>query len=110
MSKLLRCLALVVAMGAISATAISVADAQGKGKSTGIVEVNEGKDGKFRLIVRDANNKYLATSAAFASKEDAMKGLSRLKEVLQHPTITDKKSKGKGKTKEKAKESSSSKS
>jgi uncharacterized protein YegP (UPF0339 family) len=106
MSKIMRCLALVAAMAAISATAISVADAQGKGKKSGIVEVNEGKDGKFRLIVRDADSKYLATSAAFATKDDAIKGLSRLKEALQNPTITDKKSsgKGKGKTKEKAKE------
>jgi hypothetical protein len=99
MSKVLRCLALVAAMAAVSATAVSVADAQGKGKTTGIVEVSEGKDGKFRLIVRDSDNKYLATSAAFATKEDAMKGLSRLKEVLQNPTITNKKSKGKAKEK-----------
>jgi hypothetical protein len=101
MSKLMRCLALVAAMAAVSATAVSVADAQGKGKSTGVVEVSEGKDGKFRLIVRDSDNKYLATSAAFATKDDAMKGLSRLKEVLQNPTITNKKSKGKAKEKAK---------
>jgi uncharacterized protein YegP (UPF0339 family) len=99
MSKLLRCLALVAAMAAVSATAVSVADAQGKGKTTGVVEVSEGKDGKFRLIVRDSNKKFLATSAAFATKDDAMKGLSRLKEALQNPTVVDKKGNGKGKAK-----------
>jgi hypothetical protein len=109
MFKLVRGLALVAAMGTVSVAALSVADAQEKGKkaaggkTTGIVEVNEGKDGKFRLIIRDSDEKYLATSAAFATKDDAMKGLDRLKTALENPKMTSKKSSGKGKTKGKDK-------
>jgi hypothetical protein len=108
MSKLVRCLALMAAMSTVSIVALSVAEAQEKGKkatgkTSGIVEVNEGKDGKFRLIVRDTEDKYLATSAAFASKEDAMKGLDRLKEALENPKITSKKAAA-GKAKDKDKE------
>jgi uncharacterized protein YegP (UPF0339 family) len=108
MSKLARCLALVAAMAVVSATAVSVSEAQEKGKKTGkvtgTVEVNEGKDGKFRLIVRDTDDKYMATSAAYATKDDAMKGLDKLKAVLENPKITNKKATKNDKDKDKDKD------
>lgn len=113
MLKLVRSLALVAAMGAVTITSLSVADAQEKGKkgttgaakTSGIVEINEGKDGKFRLVIRDSDEKFLASSAAFATKDEATKGLERLKAALENPKITSKKSaNGKGKDKSKDKE------
>lgn len=99
-TKLARSLVLLV-MAAVAATALSVAPAQDKGKTkdpqkkaaktTGIVEMNEGKDGKFRLVIRDSDEKYLATSAAFATKDDALKGLETLKAALENPKMTTKK-------------------
>jgi uncharacterized protein YegP (UPF0339 family) len=106
MLKLVRGLALVAAMSTVSVAALSVAEAQEKGKkatgkTTGIVEVNEGKDGKFRLVIRDNDEKFLASSAAFATKEEATKGIEKLKDALENPKITSKKSaNGKGKDKE----------
>ena len=49
------------------------------------VEINEGKDGKFRFNIRNtADNKLVAMSAltGFATKEDAEKALDALKEGL----------------------------
>lgn len=99
-TKWSRALALA-AMTAVAASALTVATAQDKGKTkdakkssaktTGIVEMNEGKDGKFRLVIRDSDEKYLATSAAFATKDDAAKGLDALKAALENPKMTTKK-------------------
>jgi len=97
MTKLL-CSAVLFAgvAGLVTSTAIPTAPAQDKkdtakkapaGKA-GIVEVNEGKDGKFRFTVRDADGKFLAQSGAFEKKEDAMKGIETLKDVLPKATVT----------------------
>jgi uncharacterized protein YegP (UPF0339 family) len=102
MSKLARALALLTVMTVATASlSLAPAPAQDKGKAkdpqkkaaktTGIVEVNEGKDGKFRLVIRDSDEKYLATSAAFATKDDAVKGLDALKAALENPKMTSKK-------------------
>jgi hypothetical protein len=100
MSKLARVVALF-AMMAVATASLSLAPAQDKAKAkdpqkktaktTGIVEVNEGKDGKFRLVIRDSDEKYLATSAAFATKDEATKGLDALKAALENPKMTTKK-------------------
>ncbi|HET6576509.1 MAG TPA: hypothetical protein VFG68_23110 [Fimbriiglobus sp.] len=109
MLKLVRGLALVAAMTTVSVVALSVADAQEKGKkaagkTTGIVEVKEGKDGKFRFTIRDNSKKFLAQGggpSGYATKDDAMKALEKLKEALENPKISYTKSaNGKGKGKE----------
>jgi uncharacterized protein YegP (UPF0339 family) len=100
MLKLVRGLALVAAMATVSVVALSVADAQEKGKkatekTTGIVEVNEGKDGKYRFTIRDNDGKFLAQGGGptgYATRDDAMKGLEKLKAALENPKITSKKS------------------
>ncbi len=50
----------------------------------GVIEVNEGKDEKFRFVIRDADGKLLAMSGptGFATREDAIKALETLKEAL----------------------------
>lgn len=99
MKRTVRALALMTTLGAFLATTLAIsavaqekkAPAKTGGANTGIVEVNEGKDGKFRFVVRDNDSKYLVSSAAFATKDDAMKGIERLKEVLENPKFTSKK-------------------
>lgn len=49
----------------------------------GVIEINEGKDGKFRFSVRDADGKYLGGNlTGFATKEDAAKAVDALKAAL----------------------------
>lgn len=50
----------------------------------GVIEVNQGKDDKFRFVIRDADGKLLAMSGptGFATREDAIKALETLKEAL----------------------------
>jgi uncharacterized protein YegP (UPF0339 family) len=94
MSKLLFSAVLFAGMaGLVSTATLPTAPAQDKKKATvdtrpGKVVVSEGKDGKFRFVVRDADDKYLAQSGAFEKKEDAMKGIEALKEALAKATIT----------------------
>jgi uncharacterized protein YegP (UPF0339 family) len=84
------------------AASIEPAAAQGKKKATGAgtIEINEGKDGKFRFNVRDANGKLLAQSslAGFASVKDAEAGIDTLKEVISTAkVVTNPKKKAKEK-------------
>lgn len=52
--------------------------------AAGTVEINEGKDGKYRFIIRDSEGKFLGMSGptGFATKEDCEKGLEELKTAL----------------------------
>lgn len=46
----------------------------------GVIEISEGKDGKYRFSVRDGDGKYLGGSAVgYATKEDAAKAVDALK-------------------------------
>lgn len=53
-------------------------------KGGGTIEINEGKDGKFRFNVRDADGKLLAMSgpSGYATKDDAAKAVDALKAAL----------------------------
>lgn len=97
MSNQFRTLALAALLAGGTA-AVTVAPAQDKGKppakkddakkgkkGTGTVEVNEGKDGKFRFVVRNADGKLLAMSGptGFVEKADAVAALDELKAVLE---------------------------
>ena len=95
MTKLLCSLVLFAGMtGLVSSGSLGLALAQDKKdtkkdapKTTakaGVIEVNEGKDDKFRFVIRDADGKLLAMSGptGFATREDAIKALETLKEAL----------------------------
>lgn len=52
-------------------------------KSSGVIQIQEGKDGKFRISVRNSENKYLAGSPiGFETKAEAQKAVEELKEVI----------------------------
>lgn len=97
MTKLLCRAVLFVSMaGLVSTATISTAPAQDKKDTTkkapagkaGTIEVSEGKDGKFRFTIRDAEGKFLALSGAHEKKEDALKSIETLKDVLPKATVT----------------------
>src|SRR4051794_12979627 len=57
----------------------------------GTVEIGEGKDGKFRLTIRDAEGKFLAVSAPFATEKEARAGIDELREALTKAKVVVKK-------------------
>ena len=110
MSKLVRLGALLVAMTAITASAISIADAQDKGKDPkkpaekpGKVEVYMAKDG-YRFRIMDADGKTIAmTTKAYDKKEDAHKALEQVKATLNTVKVTEVKEEKKDDKKEEKK-------
>ena len=106
LSKFARSLVLMLAMAGMSGTVLSVSSiAQEKAKDlkkddtkkdtkkaaikASTVKIGEGKDGKFRFSIYDADDKFLAMSGAntFESKADAVKGLEELKAALKETKI-----------------------
>ena len=59
-----------------------------KGVPVGTIDIGEGKDGKFRFFVRDEAGKLLAMSGGggFATKDDALKAVEDLREVVAKVT------------------------
>jgi hypothetical protein len=108
MRKLIVCVALLAGMAASVAVLDSASLAQGTKKDKkdktgrekvagGVIEVSEGKDSKFRFVVRDSEGKLLAMSGprGFATEKDAVKAIDDLKEVLRTAKVTHGKKKGK---------------
>ncbi len=107
MQKLLACFLLlgsIVALSGIDAPH-SVAQATKKDAKkddkagAGTIEISEGKDGKFRFGVRNAEGKYLGGSGpiGYATEKDARTADDELKQVLATAKITTKKGDGKDK-------------
>jgi uncharacterized protein YegP (UPF0339 family) len=122
MKKVVRSAALLVAMTLGTASLLSVtSNAQEKDKApkkaAGVAKIGikEGKDGKFRFSIYDADGKFLAMSGpqGLPTKEDAAKAVEKLKAALKDGKIEylkkdemeddkdEPKTKGKGKEKDK---------
>lgn len=67
-----------------------VAQAKKEAKS-GVIEISEGKDGKFRFFVRDGDGKLLAMSGpgGFESAKDAQASIEQLKTVISKAKVTN---------------------
>jgi uncharacterized protein YegP (UPF0339 family) len=63
----------------------------------GSVTINEGKDGKFRFQVRNADDKFICLSGAYATEKDAIAAVEELKAVLAVAKVTVSKEKAKDK-------------
>jgi uncharacterized protein YegP (UPF0339 family) len=110
MVKFVRSAALMLALAAGTSTVISMSavdlSAQEKAKDTkketktdkseksekvkaGSIDIKEGKDGKFRFSIYDGDEKFVAMSGpgGYATKEDAIKGVEKLKLVLKDAKI-----------------------
>ena len=64
--------------------------------TAGTIEINEGKDGKYRFLIRDGEGKLLAMSGptGFEKREEAVKAVEILKDVLPGAkTVSGKKEK-----------------
>jgi uncharacterized protein YegP (UPF0339 family) len=67
----------------------SSAKTEPKKTSTGTIQITEGKDGKFRYKLVDADNKFIfGALTGYESKEDAAKGVQNMKDVLSTAKIT----------------------
>jgi uncharacterized protein YegP (UPF0339 family) len=60
------------------------------GSAAGTIEISEGKDGKFRFTIRNAEGKFLALSGAHASEKDAKAAVEELREVVADAKVTKK--------------------
>jgi predicted aconitase len=86
---------LAIVCAATNPTALAQKD-KDKDKSTkksgpGTVEIGEGKDGKFRLTIRDADGKFLALSAPHATEKEARAAIEELRDALNKAKVTVKK-------------------
>lgn len=109
LQKLLACIVLLGGIAALSGIDAPRGVAQAAKKdakkddkaSTGTIEISEGKDGKFRFSVRNAEGKYLGGSGpvGFATEKDAHAAIEDLKKVLATAKIVTKKSDTKDKDK-----------
>jgi hypothetical protein len=63
----------------------------------GVIEIGEGKDGKFRFFVRNDEGKLVAMSSpgGFATVDDAKAGIQHLKEIVKTAKVTMLKKKSK---------------
>jgi uncharacterized protein YegP (UPF0339 family) len=111
MSKLIRLMALMMSISLVTlpATLTMAQDAKKDAKkddkkdakkdskkdskkSTGTIEIGETAKGKFYFTIRGTDGKYLAgATPIFASKDDALKAIEKLKAALENPTTVDKK-------------------
>jgi hypothetical protein len=99
---------LVAALAVASMVQHRVAEGQGakKAAKAGVIEIGEGKDGKFRFFVRDGEGKLLAMSGpgGFASEKEARTAVDTLKEVVKSAKVTLAKKKTRDKDKKDKKE------
>lgn len=98
MSKLVRSLALMTALAALSAGTVSVAQDKGKTPQTkaakkaekaegkaGSIEYYKNDKGKWRYSIKDENDKTVAMplpQISYDSKEDCLKAIEALKKTL----------------------------
>lgn len=91
MKRIVYSLALAAGMAGLVAGGLAPAPAQdkkdvkkGAKAAAGVIEINEGKDGKFRFLIRDGEGKLLAMSGpgGFDKREEAVKAVETLKDVL----------------------------
>ena len=69
------------------------------------IEIKEGKDGKFRFTIRDADGKLLAMSSpsGFATSDDAAEAIATLKAAIAKAKVSVEDSKTDAKTDSKTK-------
>jgi hypothetical protein len=80
-------LAMLLAAGAMSDALVAQPK---KDDKAGVIEIGEGKDGKFRFFVRDSEGKLLAMSSpgGFATAKDAQAAIDQLKAVIAKAKVT----------------------
>jgi uncharacterized protein YegP (UPF0339 family) len=85
MRQLVVCLALLAGFAAVVCIVPDTAVIAQGTKKEPYIEVNEGKDGKFRFNVRNAEGKLLAQSGptGFADEKTALKAIEDLKTALK---------------------------
>ena len=94
MRKVLACClvvgALVVCRDAGQAPVVAQGKKDVKKTTGGVIEIGEGKDGKFRFFVRDSEGKLLAMSGpgGFETSKAAQAAVDELKSVIGTAKVT----------------------
>lgn len=88
----LRFLTLTTVIGSLALAPLATNAQEKKSsskKGTGTIQIQEGKDGKFRFSIRNSDDKYLAGSppAGFETKAEAQKALEELKDVISEAKV-----------------------
>ncbi len=75
---------------ALTTVGVKQTDAQAKKSVSGVIEIGEGKDGRYRFFVRDNDGKLVAMSSprGFASVKDAETEIGRLKQIASKAKVT----------------------
>ena len=97
--KILALMTLAAALLVVSAPTNHTAIAQGTKKDkdakttkgVGHIEIGKGKDDKYRFSVRDADGKYLAGSAPYATEKDINEAIEAFRKVVAGAKVTTKK-------------------
>lgn len=92
MISMIRTLTLASVIGALAIAPLAT-NAQEKKttakKGAGIIQIQEGRDGKFRFMIRNSENKYLAGSLGYETKADAQKAVEELKGLIDDAKIVN---------------------
>lgn len=88
----LRVLTLVTVIGSLALAPLATNAQEKKStakKGSGVIRIQEGKDGKFRISVRNSEDKYIAGSppSGYETKADAQKALEELKTVISEAKV-----------------------
>ena len=91
MFGILRFLTLTTVIGSLALAPLATNAQEKKStskKTAGTIQIQEGKDGKFRISVRNNENKYLAGSpVGFETKAEAQKAVEELKDVISEAKV-----------------------
>jgi hypothetical protein len=91
MRRLSLCIILITVMATVGTLQHPAAQGQDTKKTgmTAVIEIREGKDGKFRFFVLDGEDKLLAMSSpgGFATEKEARAGVDTLKQAISRAKV-----------------------
>jgi uncharacterized protein YegP (UPF0339 family) len=79
---------LVLARGAAPESVVAQGKKPAVKAAAGGIEIREGKDGKFRFFVQDADDNMIAMSRAYATAKDAEEAIAHMKAIVSTAKVT----------------------
>ena len=82
---------MLFATNALSPTASAQKDKVNPKGTTGHIEIHKGKDAKYRFTVRNADEKFLANSAAYATEKECREAIETFRKIVATAKVSMKK-------------------